>query len=189
DIKEGDTIEVYVSQGPKPSVLTMPNCQNMLYNEAKARLNAMGITSITVVEVDSEKAQGTILSQEPALGTEIDESTTIKFTISNGTAPTGTVKIEFDLPAGLSSQSLRVEITIDGETVYTENVNTSEKTKISASVTGAGSSKEAKVYLAGALYETVSINFTTGEIKKTTLNPDYTVPTAPTAAPTQAPEG
>ncbi len=196
DISEGDTVEIYVSQGKKPTQLLMPSCQNMTYTEAKAKLAAMGIESTSIEEVDSKKPAGTILSQEPAAGTEINESisTAVKFTVSNGKAPTNSVKISIPLPEGLSSAALRVEVVIDDETVYSETVNTSEKSTVECNIQGSGSSRTAKVYLAGSLYQTLGINFTSGEVKSTTLNPDYSVPTtpsteAPVVDPVSEPEG
>lgn len=178
DISEGAPVEIYVSLGPKPDILTMPNCQNLLYTDAKTKLSGMGITSIIAEEVDSEKPAGTILSQEPSAGTQIFEGeTAVKFTISNGNAPVSDVKLSFDLPPELVSQALRVEITINDEMVYSESVNTSETTKIEATITGSGSSKTAKIFLAGSLYATAGINFTTKSVKSFTLNEDFKIVT------------
>lgn len=181
DIAEGETVEVYVSLGEKPSVMKMPNCQNILYTDAKNKLNGMGITNISTVDVDSEKPAGTILSQEPAAGTPINETdTNVKFTISNGNAPVSDVTVAFDVPSEINSQSLRIEITINDEMVYTSNLNTSETRHVDAVITGSGSSKTAKVYLAGSLYATAGINFTTKEVKSFDVNKDFKIPTQET---------
>lgn len=183
DISEGGTVEIYVSQGPKPSTLSMPNCQNMTYDEAKLKLEAMGITATSITEVDSEKPAGTILSQEPAANTPLKETDTVKFTVSNGKAPTSTVAVEISIPDEIESTKLRVEIVMDGETLYNEDIDTTATKKVSTELSGSGSSRQAKVYLAGNLYQTITINFTTSEIRSIVNNPDFQI-SAPTQPPT-----
>lgn len=183
DISEGDTVQIYISQGVKPSELTMPNCVNMLYSEAKVKLETLGITNTKTKEVDSDKPAGTIISQTPAEGTVLaDENVQVTFTISNGTAPKNTVELEIDLPEGLSSEALRVEIIIDDSTVYKATIDTADykNSPLKASVTGSGTSAKAKVYLAGSLYQTFTINFSKGTVKNIQNNPDYRVPTTTT---------
>lgn len=188
DISEGGTVEIYVSQGPKPSTFSMPNCQNMTYDEAKLKLEAMGITSTSITEVDSEKPAGTILSQEPAAGTPLEETDTVKFTVSNGTAPTSTVAVEIPIPEDIDSAKLRVEIVMDGETLYNEDIDTTATRKISTEISGSGSSRQAKVYLAGNLYQTITINFSTSEIRSIVNNPDFQI-SAPTQPPAPTDDG
>lgn len=188
DISEGGTVEIYVSQGPKPSTFSMPNCQNMTYDEAKLKLEAMGITATSITEVDSEKPAGTILSQEPAAGTPLEETDTVKFTVSNGTAPTSTVAVEIPIPEDIDSAKLRVEIVMDGETLYNEDIDTTATRKISTEISGSGSSRQAKVYLAGNLYQTITINFSTSEIRSIVNNPDFQI-SAPTQPPAPTDDG
>ncbi len=188
DISEGDTVEIYVSQGIKPNVLSMPNCHNMTYLEAKAKLEAMGITATSITEVDSEKPAGTILSQEPSAGTEIDEDDTIKFTVSNGKAPTSSVTLDIVLPEGLDSTGVRVEIILDGETLYNEDIDATSMDSVVTNISGSGSSRQAKVYIDGKLYQTITINFTTGEIRSITNNPDFVITTTTTTTTTTASE-
>ncbi len=183
DISEGDTVEVYVSQGAKPQTLSMPNCQNMSYAEAKQKLESMGVTDTSIEEVDNDKPAGTILAQEPAAGLPIDTTTKVKFTISNGNAPVNKVSFDIELPSGISSSGLRVEIIMDGETVFAQDVNTDDTDKVTAEISGSGSSRQAYVYLAGRLYQTVTVNFATQEVRSIVNNPDFQITSAPTAPP------
>lgn len=179
DIKEGDTIEIYVSLGPEPTELLMPNFQNMTLNEANMKLSAMGLGAAAATEVDSDKPAGTILSQKPAVGTKIDANTSVEFTLSNGKAPTGTVTLEITIPEGLVSQAVIVEIRVGDEPKFTQSVNTEETRTVQAEITDTGTSKTAMVFLNGALYETVKINFEGQEIISRMPNPEYTLPTNP----------
>ncbi len=185
DINEGDVIEVYVSQGPEPDQLVMPNFQNMMVNEANLKLSAMGIPAATTEMVDSDKPAGTIISQTPAVGTNISaETTTVVFVVSNGTAPVGTIDFKIDLPEALQGRTIRLEIKIGDEMVYSQNVSTEETLSIPVSVTGAGTSRTAQVYVDGYIFETIKFNFETKEILSREKNPDYTPPTTTTTTTT-----
>ncbi len=186
DVKEGDTIEVFVSLGAQPDELFLPNFQNMLLNEANMRLSAMGIGAATTEVVDSDKPEGTIISQQPMPGTPIIPGvTTVQFTVSNGKAPTGTAEFEIIIPEQMAGQSLRIEIRIGDEIVFTQDVNTSETRTVPVSITAAGTNKTAQVCFNGYVYETIKINFETQEVISRELNPNYVIPTtAPTTATT-----
>ncbi len=199
DINEGDNIEVYVSLGPEPDEQFMPNFQNMPLNDANNKLSAMGIGAAATEEVDSDKPAGTIISQKPTPGSQIiPGSTTVEFIISNGKAPTGTVEFEINVPEAMAGQSLRIEIRIGDEIVFTQDVNTADSLVVPVSLTAAGTSKTAQICFNGYIYETLKINFETQEVISRNKNPDYTMPTAvitittapadqtdPTTAPTE----
>jgi len=188
DINEGDNIEVYVSLGPEPDEQFMPNFQNMLLNDANNKLSGMGIGAATTEEVDSDKPAGTIISQKPAPGSQIiPGSTTVEFIISNGKAPTGTIDFEIRVPDAMAGQSLRIEIRIGDEIVFTQDVNTSETLVVPVSITNAGTSKTAQVCFNGYIYEILKLNFETQEVVSRDKNPEYVMPTAaPTTTTTAA---
>jgi len=188
DINEGDNIEVYVSLGPEPDEQFMPNFQNMLLNDANNKLSGMGIGAATTEEVDSDKPAGTIISQKPAPGSQIiPGSTTVEFIISNGKAPTGTIDFEIRVPDAMAGQSLRMEIRIGDEIVFTQDVNTSETLVVPVSITNAGTSKTAQVCFNGYIYEILKLNFETQEVVSRDKNPEYVMPTAaPTTTTTAA---
>ena len=190
DINEGDNIEVYVSLGPEPEQLIMPNFQNMLLDEANMKLSAMGIGAAATELVDSDKPAGTIISQSPGAGTHISaDTTTVKFVISNGTAPVGTVDFTVQLPDELLDQTVRVEVKIGDEMVYSQNVTVDESLSIPVSVTSAGTSRTGQLYLNGYIYETIKFNFEKQEIISREKNPDYTPPTTTTTTTTTVPDG
>ena len=190
DINEGETIEVYVSQGPEPEQLVMPNFQNMLLDEANMKLSSMGIGAATTELVDSDKPAGTIISQTPIAGTNISsETTTVTFIISNGTAPVGTVDFTVDLPEALRGQSVRVEVKIGDDMVFTQNVSTEETLSVPVSITGAGTSRTGQVYVNGYIFETVKFNFEKQELISREKNPDYTPPTTAVTTTTSAQDG
>jgi len=185
DINEGDNIEVYVSLGPEPEQLVMPNFQNMHLDEANMKLSAMGIGAATTEQVDSDKPAGTIISQSPAVGTHITADTAVvKFVISSGTAPVGTVDFEVNLPSELTDQTVRVEVKIGDDMVFSQNFTAIDTLKVPVSVTSAGTSRTGQVYIDGYIFETIKFNFETQEILSREKNPDYTPPTTTTTTTT-----
>lgn len=185
DIAEGDVIEVYVSIGPKPDVLVMPNCQNMTYDQAKTRLAAMGITSISIDEVESDKPQGTVLSQEPGYGTTIVEGmTTVRLTVSNGVSPNKQVNLTINMPANVV-YDMHLDIKIDDVVVHSATVNATLAPQYVVTLAGSGV-KTAKVYLGGYQYQDIKIDFSSGAYV-VTKDYGFVATTAPTTTTTTAP--
>jgi len=190
DIKEGDNIEVYVSLGPEPDELFMPNFQNMNVNEANNRLTAMGIGPAAVEMVDSDKPEGTIISQKPAANSQvIPGSTTVEFVVSNGSAPTGTVSFDVKLPEQMAGSKVRVEVRVGDEVLFSQSVDTEDSLTVPVSITGAGTNKTAQVCIDGYIFEILKINFEKKEVVSREKNPDYVIPTtAPTTTTTTTTE-
>ena len=104
EVQLGEVIEVYYSLGPKTKDLVMRNFVNMPLVSAKSELESIGITIAEATQVDSNKPEGTIISQEPPYGTKLTKDTVVKFTVSNGKAPESSVTLKFGLPE--SSQNV-----------------------------------------------------------------------------------
>ena len=193
DIDVETTIEVYVSIGPKPDQLVMINCQNMTYEQAAIKLEAMGInkSSIQIVYTDSEKVKDTILEQEPAPFTPLEGNVVVKLVLSNGTIPRRSASLNVALPAAINS-NMQMEIKVDDATVYSATVNPAATPNHTATFEGAGV-KTAVVYLNGFKYREYTINFTsnTNELIRdygfTTTTASMTTTTAPTTTTTAAP--
>jgi len=135
--------------------------------------------------VDSDKPAGTIISQSPAVGTHITADTAVvKFVISSGTAPVGTVDFEVNLPSELTDQTVRVEVKIGDDMVFSQNFTAIDTLKVPVSVTSAGTSRTGQVYIDGYIFETIKFNFETQEILSREKNPDYTPPTTTTTTTT-----
>lgn len=93
DLIEGTPIVLTVSSGPEENILT--DYTNELYENVKVELEELGY-KVEKVEVDSQVAAGTIITQEPSAGTPILKGDTIIFTVS-----TGNYKIEVPNFSGL----------------------------------------------------------------------------------------
>lgn len=122
EVASGTIIDVYVSDGPRPETMVMPDFEyQMTLNQAKPKIVSMGLTIETPVEVDSDKPAGTILSQEPKAGAEVKAGDTIKLTVSNGKISPKTVKLSIAMPDGVE-RKLNIEILKDGVSVKVDTV-------------------------------------------------------------------
>lgn len=165
EVQVGDVIEVYYSLGSKSEELVMSNFVNMPYVTAKSQLTSMGITVADATSVDSNKPEGTIISQEPSLGTKLTKDTVVKFTISNGKAPASTVSMEIELPEN-STQDVTIEVFLDGVSIKAAKVSLASQNSYSIKLTGSGT-QVVNVTLNGKNFKDYSVNFKNGKYKVT----------------------
>lgn len=164
EVNAGDVIEVYYSLGPKTKNLVMQNFVNIPYATAKSQLTSLGITVANATSVDSDKPEGTIISQEPAYGTKLTKDTVVKFTVSNGKAPEKTVRLEIELPKGTSD--INVEIFQEGISKKIAKVSLASQSTYSIKLSGAGI-QTVKVTLNGSEYKDYKVNFKKGTYEMT----------------------
>ena len=169
EVQVGDVIEVYYSLGPKTEDQVMRNFVNTPYVTAKSELESLGITIAEATKVDSNKPEGTIISQEPPYGTKLTKDTVVKFTISNGKAPESTVTLKIGLPE--SSQDVTLEVFLDGISIKAANVSLASQSSYSIKLTGSGTQK-VSVTLNGRNYRDYKVNFKSG---KSSVTKEYDI--------------
>ena len=88
--ERGSTVTITISQGPQESKVAVPDVLGMLPDEAKATLEAAGLTVRNVEEVsdDDETMVGRVISLSYSIGTEVDPGTSIDIYVSTGPAAT-----------------------------------------------------------------------------------------------------
>jgi serine/threonine protein kinase len=69
---------------PAVSRVTLPSFVDMTYDQAAARAAQLGITVVRAAFQPSDKAEGTVIGQDPAAGTSVDPGSTVKLTIAQG---------------------------------------------------------------------------------------------------------
>ena len=82
EAKKGSTIKVNLSKGSKDG--TVPNLVGQNYKKVEKDLKKAGYKLGIVKSETSTKPEGTILSQDPAAGSNADKGTKINITISDG---------------------------------------------------------------------------------------------------------
>ena len=114
-LKEGDTVTLYLSLGPELSVMVPCLGQSRAWVEEQ-----MAILQVTpeFTEVEGSAAAGTVLSQSVEANTEIPHGSTVTFTVSDGNKELQRT-VTFTVPEGDGKQ--RVEIYLGTALSYGED--------------------------------------------------------------------
>ena len=173
-VKVGEEVIVYVSTGPAVSPAEVVNVVGLTEAEAEKKLEEAGLSKGVVTRVPSEKAAGTVVSQNPDKGT-LNTGDKVNLTISDGTLVVKEVKHTFRVPESYKNvESFNVDIyTVNNKTDEKESVLhlievncKSEKVKNGIQVTFSGNSGTKKwVYkINGEDIEKGEVNFDTGDV-------------------------
>ncbi len=160
-LMEGSYITVYYSSSASTGVLfDMPALEGKNISEAEKILKENGLTLGEVKTVDSSVEKDKVVSQSIEKGTPVQKGDTVNLTVSSGKA---VAELDFDLPR--NAGVLTVRITVDGETVVSETVDTDVIDMYQTSVTGNGSKSSIKVYLNNNLYYEATADYTKSPAK------------------------
>lgn len=84
------SVTIYVSTGKEQVTAVVPNMLGDTESEAKSKLLDAGLTWGHIVEAESAKAKGTVISQSIRAGVEVKEKTSIDLKISSGKSTAAT---------------------------------------------------------------------------------------------------
>ena len=123
EAKKGSTITLHLSKGSKEG--TVPNIVGQDYKKVEKKLKKAGYKLGIVKSETSNKPEGTILTQDPAAGTNADKGTKINITISDGkgkekgTVPSLTGKSLEEAKSAITNAGFKVgNISYDESNVY-----------------------------------------------------------------------
>ena len=88
ELKSGQTINLWISTGPKTVFAKMPGVVGMMKQEALDLLESKGFTNVVSIDVESDESKGKVVSQSAEKNTELDVNTEIRLEISEGPEPT-----------------------------------------------------------------------------------------------------
>ncbi len=87
-VREGETVSLYVSLGPAPVMRTVPDLFNITEEEARQRLSdAMLNPGEVTRSYDAVIPAGYVISQAVAANESIEEGSTVSFVVSDGPEP------------------------------------------------------------------------------------------------------
>jgi beta-lactam-binding protein with PASTA domain len=107
DAEKGSTVELQVAKAratPTAQRIEVPDVVGLSVSTARRELRSAGL-SVTVVEVASEGAAGTVVSQSPRAGAGLRKGGTVTLRVS-----TGPTKLDVPDVTGLDEQSARAEL-------------------------------------------------------------------------------
>ena len=88
ELVEGQTIKLYISKGPEIELEEMPDVTGMDEATARKVLNQLGFKNVEVRTVESDRPKGIVVKQSEEDGVEIDITTQIILSLSEGPAET-----------------------------------------------------------------------------------------------------
>ena len=83
-VKAGDTVTVFISQGPDSSTVTVPQLTTHYVDDAKTMLSNLGLYCYITYQDSETVEKGLIIAQDIAEGTSVQTGTTVTVTVSNG---------------------------------------------------------------------------------------------------------
>jgi beta-lactam-binding protein with PASTA domain len=81
EVTVGTRVRLLVSQGPE--LATVPEVVGLSRSSADSRLRGEGL-GVAVQEQESEEAEGTVIAQDPAGGSSVEQGATVTITVSTG---------------------------------------------------------------------------------------------------------
>lgn len=173
----GSTIYLYVSKGPAPSKVKIPDVTGKKLEEAREELEKKGLEVEYEYDENSYEEKDTVIRQNPLQGGTVKKGYTVKLVLSAGKKDTQSIDIEVELPKD-ETNSVSLQVVFDGDVFVTTNVVPSELKVYKFTLTGSESDSNVKVYLNGQLYQEYAIDF-----QNKTASPtyhEYKVATTPT---------
>lgn len=124
-VAKGSTIDIVISKGVNNKVKLADFRGNKLEAVTK-QLESLKLKVGNITEVnDNNSANGTILGQNPAPGTEVDENSNIDFTIAKTSQQkTAMGVLTYAIPEGAAKQAVQIVVTDnDGRHIIYENIH------------------------------------------------------------------
>ncbi|MBQ0038215.1 MAG: Stk1 family PASTA domain-containing Ser/Thr kinase [Clostridiales bacterium] len=127
-VKEGTSITFTVSKGPEEIPVTVPNFLGMNVDAAAQKAESLGLR---VGESDyeySDAKEGKVIDQSISASSEVEEGTSICFTVSKGPEPVKTVSkdVSFTIPSDFEG-NVEISFIQDGEEIGHDNGAGGEK--------------------------------------------------------------
>lgn len=178
-VQKGDTVTLYISQGPATAQVTVPDVRTLSLSQAEDLLKE---SSLTVGDVsyddESDQPEGTVLSCSPGVGEKVSENSAVNLVVSSGKNAEKDISASFALPAGIN-MDLSLKIYRDGVLSEEQIVNPYYVPQYNTTFTGKGQ-EELVVQLDGQDYIYAQLDFQNGELIITEQFPFI----APTPEPT-----
>lgn len=84
EVEEGSTVKIIVSNGKEQKSVVVPNLEGMSESDAAAKLTELNLVGNPSYEYSDTVKEGEVISQDPAVNTEVDEQSTVTYVVSKG---------------------------------------------------------------------------------------------------------
>jgi serine/threonine-protein kinase len=169
-VPPGTAVKLFVSAGPPRK--TVPNVTGQTESAARSALSSAGFT-VQVISVQSSSAKpGTVVSQNPAAGTQATPGSTVTIDIAKAQPPPPTTTTRVPNVTGDTAAAARSVLTAAGftvtETMQTVSSKSQDGIVLSQSPSGGSSAKKGS-----------AVTIVVGRFKKPSTHTTSTSPTTP----------
>ena len=91
-ISKGQTVDITVSKGQKIKKVSVPDVKGVPVDRARTIIEDSSLSVGGTSEQESTQAAGTVVSQSPAAGTEVDAGSSVRLVVSSGKKSSGNTK-------------------------------------------------------------------------------------------------
>lgn len=185
-VSSGTVVTIFVSSGPAEEYAEVPNVVGYNLAEAKDELELLGFVPGSVkYDDESDKEEGTVLSTDPASGTEAPKGSAVNVVVSSGKGVIKEITYNIPLPSDVNSD-VEMKLYVDGELFDTRTVNPSVSAYVKAIFRGNGHASLV-IRLDDQEYISAEINYTAETIDVVSQKPFVTPTPEPTATPEPTP--
>lgn len=153
-VNKGTAVDITLSKGTAPRKFTLPDFRGSTLASVKTQLDSLKLKLGNVVEAPSDQfPAGVITGQDPEPSSQVEEGSTINFTVSKGTgAALKKAAVQITVPEGPKKQAIQIVVTDSNgrRTVYDNTHKPGER--IERTVEGTGTMK-IQVYINGTLIQ------------------------------------
>ena len=122
-VKTGTKVNILISLGKRPAEYLMPDITGMTIEKATKELSLRKLQVVSIkTKYDSEKSEGTILSQSPAKGIKVLEKEKVLLVLNQKYSPSiispviGSRVVSYRIPWGLLRSHIKAELDIYDKT-------------------------------------------------------------------------
>jgi len=159
-VSSGETIILYVSQGPDPQYETVPNLLELSLAQAKDRLEQVNLVVGNITYDNSTKPKDTVIGQSISGGDPVAPKTPVNLVVSKGPDASTAEQVSKTLTVNLPDKdSVDLKIVANNKTVYQGKHNPkAENHEFSTRVKGTGKINF-DIYFDGTLAGSKTIDF------------------------------
>ena len=159
-----DEVKLVVSMGKETKTISVLNLIGQTRNWAESKLAMQNLKANVVGTYSDDIPAGQVIDQNPKAGTQVEEGSTVNLEVSLGPDPAKQPKpvskeVTVQMPESSEDGAvIQVTVTMGGETVYDQSVDTSMVLAVPVTVTGTGE-QVLSVYFNGVLDHTINVDF------------------------------
>lgn len=170
EIPASTVVQVHISMGPENKIVEIPALSGLNLAQARVMLTDLGLDVGGISYVVSDQPEDTVLSQDPAPGSQVSSGSFVNLNVSGGDRERTQVTLHVPLPTYVED-IVKLQAMYDGTVLREERLQPSTAQAWRPMFEGNGKVKIFILYN-DFLYQTYEIDFSTGSYTMTEDNSD-----------------